>query len=183
MGMDAPTITLNDEAGRSLLCYIERTIEVEGEEYLLLMPADSPVEIFAWDEDADEEESEPTLVSEDDEIDAIFPTAKAVLGELNLTLKRSAVTLTVEGELPDTDEEDDLVDEDGEEEGYEELQLLATFYHEEQEYAIYAPLDPYLILTRLDENGEPQLLSDEELKKLEPILPAIEDELFYEELD
>ena len=130
MGMDAPTITLNDEAGRSLLCYIERTIEVEGEEYLLLMPADSPVEIFAWDEDADEEESEPTLVSEDDEIDAIFATAKAVLGELNLTLKRSAVTLTVEGELPDTDEEDDLVDEDDEEEGYEELQLLATFYHE-----------------------------------------------------
>jgi hypothetical protein len=57
---------------------------------------------------------------------------------------------------------------------------LATFYHNDQEYAIYTPLDPYFILARLDEKGVPHLLSPEELKRLEPLLPMIEDQLFDE---
>lgn len=166
----AKSVTVTDEFGRSLACYIEHSFELNDENYVLLLPVDAPVEIFAWAED--DEDEEPIAIEDPDEIDEIFETAKAVLEEQNLTLKRTAVTLTVSGELPEL--EDELDSEEDEEEGYEELQLLASFYNEEQEYAIYTPLDPFFILARLDENGQPQLLSDEELEKLEPMLPSLE---------
>jgi hypothetical protein len=176
----AKSVTVTDEFGRSLVCYIEHSFELNDENYVLLLPVDAPVEIFSWAEE--DEDEEPIAIEDPDEIDEIFETAKAVLEEQNLTLKRTAVTLTVSGELPEL--EDELESAEDEEEGYEELQLLASFYNEEQEYAIYTPLDPFFILARLDENGQPQLLSDEELEKLEPMLPSlegmIEDHLFSE---
>jgi hypothetical protein len=177
--MDAPTITLTDEKGRTLTCYIEHSLKLAEQEYVLLLPVDSPVEIFAWKEDDDEDEESATPISEEATIDEIFPIAKAVLEEQNLTLKRTAITLTVEGDLPDLDEEDEI-EFDEEEDLEQELQLLASFYHHEQEYAVYTPLDPFLILARLDDEGQPQLLSPEEMQKLEPLLPMLEDQLFDE---
>jgi hypothetical protein len=174
---DAPTVTLKDDQGRTLDCYVEQSLDLDDQEYVLLLPIDAPVEIFAWREDGDEEEA--VLVEDTTELAAVFPTAKAVLEELNLTLKKTAVVLTVEGDLPDFEEDLEADDEEyGDEQ--EELQLLATFYHNDQEYAIYTPLDPYFILSRLDANGNPHLLSPEELKRLEPMLPMIEDQLFDE---
>ncbi len=178
--MDAPTVTLTDEAGLTLTCYIEHSLEVEEQEYVLLLPVDSPVEIFAWQEDGEEDEA--VLVEDEEELNRVFPTARAVLEEQNLTLKRTAVVLTVEGDLPDFVEDEDEwagVEPDSDDE-QEELQLLSSFYHEEQEYAIYAPLDPFFILARMDDEGQPHLLSPEELKKIEPMLPMIEDQLFDE---
>jgi Protein of unknown function (DUF3727)/Protein of unknown function (DUF1292) len=175
MDMDAPTVTLTDETGRKLLCYIEHSLEVEDQEYVLLLPVDFPVEIFAWQEDDDQEEEEAVLVEDDAELDRLFPIAKAVLAEQNLVLKRSALTLTVEGELPDFAEEEEEEEEDEE---HEALQLLANFYEEEQEYTIYTPLDPFFIPARLNAKGEPVLLSPEEFEKIEPLLPMIEDQLF-----
>lgn len=179
--MDTPTLTLTDEKGRTLTCYIEHSLKLADQEYVLLLPVDTPVEIFSWEETDDEDEEAAVPVSDDAIIEGVFPIAKAVLEEQNLTLHRSAVTLTVEGDLPDFEEDEETeLDENLEEE--EELQLLASFYHEEQEYAIYTPLDPFLILARLDEAGQPQLLSEEEMQKLEPLLPMLEDQLF-DELD
>lgn len=169
-GTFSASVTVTDEFGRSLACYIEHSFELNNENYVLLLPVDTPVEIFVWAEDEDEEE--PIPLEDPDKIDEIFETAKAVLEEQNLTLKRTAVTLTVSGEIPEI--EDDQEEPEDKEEDYEELQLLASFYHEEQEYAIYTPLDPFFILARLDENGKPQLLSDEEIEKLEPMLPSLE---------
>jgi Protein of unknown function (DUF3727)/Protein of unknown function (DUF1292) len=181
MEMDAPTVTLTDEAGLTLTCYIEHSLEVDEQEYVLLLPVDAPIEVFAWQEDDEEgEEDEAVLVEDDTEIERIFNTAKAVLAEQNLILKRSAVVLTVEGDLPDLDEDDEFSGIEADDEGEEELQLLASFYHEEQEYAIYTPLDPFFILARMDANGKAHLLSPEELKKIEPMLPMIEDQLFDE---
>lgn len=176
---DEETIVLTDEAGRTITCSVERYLEVENQEYVLLLPIDSPVEIFVWEgEDEDDEEAIP--VEDEDEIDTLFNTAKAVLEEQNLTLKRTAVVLTVEGELPELDEADELgeVAAAEEEDGAEELQYLASFYYEEQEFAIYAPLDPCFILARLDRDNQPHLLSADELQKLEPMLEMIEDQLF-----
>ncbi len=173
MDDDVEVVTLKDATGRTINCTVEHAIELDGEEYVLLLPLDAPVEIFSWQEAGEDEEAIP--VEDDAEIDRLFPVAKAVLEEHNLTLKRSAVTLTVEGDLPDYMEEDFLEEESAEEE--EELQFLASFYSEEQEYGVYAPLDPFFILARLDEHNNPQLLSPEELEKLEPLLPMIEDEL------
>ncbi len=55
---------------------------------------------------------------------------------------------------------------------------LASFYHEEQEYGIYTPADPFFILAQANEEGEYKQLSPEEFKRLEPLLPLIEDQLF-----
>ncbi|MEB3295756.1 MAG: DUF3727 domain-containing protein [Synechococcales bacterium] len=174
---DAPTVTLTDEMGLTLDCYVEHTLEVDGRSYALLLPVDSTIEIVSWQEDGDEDE-EAVLVEDPAEIDLIFPTAKAVLAEQNLVLKRTAVVLTVEGELPDLEDEEYGESDYDEDEDQEELQLLANFFHDKQEYAVYAHLDPYFILTRLDDNGKPHLLSQDELKRLEPMLPMIEDQLF-----
>ncbi|MBD1810131.1 DUF3727 domain-containing protein [Microcoleus sp. FACHB-SPT15] len=176
------SITLTDAAGRSLNCYVEHSLEVEGSEYLLLLPVDSPVEIVVWDEEEDEDLADATLLEDDEEIDLVFSDAQAVLAEQNLTLKRTAFTLTVAGELPSVNEDDILtieIEEDDVELEPEQFQLLASFYHEEQEYGIYTPLDPLLFFAQRNEAGEPELLSPEEFKKVQPLL----EELLFDELD
>ena len=95
--MEGSTIVLKDDAGKSLPCTVETAFKVDSTEYLLLQPVDFSVQIFAWQETDDEEETELVDVTEE-EIDLIFPVAQAVLAEQNLSLKRSAHTLTVEGE-------------------------------------------------------------------------------------
>ena len=104
MTWDVPTITITDPAGRQLNCYVEHALEVEGQDYLLLHPIDSPVEIVTWEQ---EDDDTPTVVESEKTIKVLFPTAKAVLAEENLSLKESAVTLTVSGELPELSEDDD----------------------------------------------------------------------------
>lgn len=175
------SVTLTDEVGRSLTCNIEYSMNLEGQEYALLLPIDSPVEIFTWQGDDTDEAAIP--VEDDTEIDKIFDTARVVLQEQNLTLRRTAVTLTVVGELPEFPEDEMASDADPDEESeFEELMWLTSFYHEEQEYAIYTPLDPFFILARMNDDGKPELLSEEEFQRLEPMLPMLEDQ-FFDELD
>lgn len=195
MELEGPTITLSDEAGRSLLCYIELSVDVDGEEYALVNPVDYPIDIFAWvaSEDTeegatDEEDEEETLVPvEDAELNEIFSTAQAVLAEQNLKLKRTALSLTVEGDLPEVDE-DELLTLEVEESGVagsdqEEYQLLATFFHEEQEYAIYTPIDPVLFVVKLKDGQKPQLLSPEEFQAIQPKLQPYFEEHLFEEME
>ncbi len=168
---DAELVTLVDEVGRKLPCYIERELELDGKTYLLLLPVDAPIEIFAWNED--DEIAELVPVEEDEEINQIFADANAVLSEQNLNLKRTAFTLSAVGELPpldpnevvtiELDEEDDLLEP-------EEFQILARFYNEEQEYAICTPVDPLLFFGRADENDQICLLSAEEAEQIQPLL-------------
>ncbi len=189
MELEGPTVSLMDEAGRSLLCYVELSVEIDGESYGLLNPVDYPVDIFAWvnnpDDDASEDEEEEILMPiEDAELSEVFATAQAVLSEQNLKLKRSALSLTVEGDLPDVQEDDILVlevEEAGLSSGQEEYQLLASFFCEEREYAIYTPIDPVLFVARIKDDDSPQLLSPEEFQALQPKLqPYLEEHLFEE---
>ncbi len=180
MEMDDPTVTLTDDTGKSLVCYLELSFEVEGRDYVLLHPVDSPVEIFAWQED--ETEGEDTLIYIDvAETEKIFSTAQAVLSEQNLKLKHTAIALTVEGDIPEVTEEEILTleVENSHEPEPEEFQFLASFYFEEQEYAIYTPLDPLLFIAQMNANNEPELLSPEEFQKIQPIL----EEQFFSELE
>jgi Protein of unknown function (DUF3727)/Protein of unknown function (DUF1292) len=182
MAGDAATVQLFDETGRSLLCYIERTLEVEDREYLLLMPVDSPIEVFAWEADEDDEDEESLVDIEEEEIDEIFDTARAVLAEHDLTLNRTALTLTASGDLPEAPEEDIItldISDDDENFSSEDFQLLANFYHEEQEYAICTPLEPLLFFARVNSGGKPELLSPEEFQM---VRSQLEDQLF-DELD
>jgi hypothetical protein len=167
----AGSITLTDDKGRSLECYIEHSLSVDDQEYVLLLPVDSPVEIFAWQGEGEEEEA--ILVEDDDKIDEIFGIAQAVLSEQNLVVKNTAYALTVAGELPPVEESElftlEIEDEDEDLEP-EQLQLLASFYHEDQEYAIYTPLDPLLFFARITNTGNPELLSPEEFRQVQPLL-------------
>jgi hypothetical protein len=168
---DADVITLTDEKGRSLECYIEHSLSVDGQEYVLLLPVDTPIEIFAWEGDGEEEEA--ILVEDDAIIDEIFTTAQAVLSEQNLIIKNTAYALTVAGELPPVEESEiftlEIEDEEADLEP-EQLQLLASFYHQNQEYAVYTPLDPLLFFARITKLGEPKLLSPEEFRQVQPLL-------------
>jgi hypothetical protein len=176
------SITITDEKGQSLKCVVQSTLEVDQQEYLLLVCVDQPVVILTWPDGSVDDDEAAIPVESDSELEAVFPIAKAVLAEQNLTLHHSTITLTVSGELPELSEEDlqsvTADENDGETEEYEELVWLASFYHQEQEYGVYIPLDPFLILARVDQHGEPQLLSPEELQQIEPLLPMIEDQLF-----
>ena len=43
---DAQTLLLNDSNGNELFCYLEQLVSVEGQEYALLTPVDTPVSLF-----------------------------------------------------------------------------------------------------------------------------------------
>ena len=174
----AGSVTLTDENGRELECYVERSLYVEDQEYLLLIPVDAAIEIFALQPQGDDDEAIP--IEDEATIDQIFSTAEAVLAEQNLILKRTAVALTVAGELPAVEETELFTLEvDDETQGLEpeQLQLLASFYYEDQEYSIYTLLDPLLFFARLNSSGQPELLSPEEIEKVQPLLA---DQLFDE---
>ena len=47
---DAQTLLLNDSNGNELFCYLEQLVRVEGEEYALLTPVDTPVSLFKINE-------------------------------------------------------------------------------------------------------------------------------------
>ena len=40
---EAQTLILNDSNGNKLFCYLEQLVKVEGQEYALLTPVDTPV--------------------------------------------------------------------------------------------------------------------------------------------
>ncbi|TRU82420.1 MAG: DUF3727 domain-containing protein [Microcystis novacekii Mn_MB_F_20050700_S1] len=180
---EADIITLWDEQGRSLDCYIENAYETDDLTYMLLVPVDTPVMILAWDEESEEEESDAFLIEDSEEIERIFADAKAVLAELDLLLKPTAHTLTVSGELPPLEEDNVLSleidsDEPSSSSEPEELQFLASFFSEDQKYSIYSPLAPLLFLAAGDAEGKVELVSPDD-DGMGPIL----EELLFDELD
>jgi hypothetical protein len=184
---EAEVVTLIDPEGRSLECYVENSIETQESTYLLLMPVDIPGVIVAWEDVEEDEEDfvEAILLEDSEEIAAIFPDAKAVLAEQNLILQNTAFTLSIKGELPPIEEDSILtleLDGDEEEESQpleaEELQFLASFYHQDNKYSIYTPIAPLLFLAKSTPNGDLELVSPED-EDIQPIL----EELLFEELD
>lgn len=165
-------LSLTDEAGRTLECYVENSLEVDNITYLLLMPVDSPVIIFSWGpEDNNEDFSEVLPLEGEEEIEKVFADGKAVLGELNLFLKHSAFTLTVVGEIPPLKEEEIIELEVGSDDDNletEQLQFLASFYHEGQKYSIFAPIEPLLFFAKYNIRDRLELVSpeDDNLKKI-----------------
>ena len=159
---EAQTIILNDSNGNELFCYLEQLVNVKGKEYALLTPVDTPVSLFKINE-----KDEPQLIEKIDKNEQILKNAEAVLQEHDLRLIRSAVTLTVSGELEDPiyDElEEDYIDEDS-----ESYELLVNFNLLEEEYGLYIPLDPFFIVGKLKDKGA-LLIEDEEFDKIQPLI-------------
>ncbi len=163
------TLLLRDDLDHTLECEILKLVDLEDENYALLMPVHQPVQILAWEDgvpeasEEDSDEDEGGLADlEEHELEVVIPTAQAVLGELNLKLRISAYTLTVEGELPEPIEETaiEIANGDGDDD-IEEYQLLATFFHEERQFGVFAPLDPLLFFAAKPDTS-PSLVSPED---------------------
>jgi hypothetical protein len=165
---EVPTVLVNDQKGRQLLCFLEQLIPLDGHDYVLLTPVDTPVCLFRLEDEAD-----PELIDSVDASEPILSVADVVLQEHDLTLVRSAVTLTVSGEL-DEPEPEDLDDEDADDDS-ETYELLVSFLVDEQEYGLYIPLDPFFVVARM-EGSEARLVEGEEFERVQPRIEAELDE-------
>ena len=164
---EVPTVVVKDDQGRELLCFLEQLIPLDGQDYALLTPVDTPVCLFRLSNDEEPELMDPTNASE-----PVLSTAEVVLQEHELNLVRSAVTLTVAGELDEPDPEDlDLEGEEDDEDDAETYELLVSFLVAEQEYGLYIPLDPFFVVARL-ENGHAHLVEGDEFERVQPRIEA-----------
>lgn len=163
MGGDGSTVLVRDSQGRSLLCYIEKLIPLEGSDYGLLTPADTPVSLFRLPQNG-----EPELVESLEESEPILSQADVVLQEFDLTLVRSAVTLTVSGELDESDP-GDLEDEEDLGDDAETYELLKEFQFDEQNYGLYIPLDPFFVVARI-RGGAAELVEGDDFDRLQPLI-------------
>ena len=161
---DVPTVLVRDQRGRQLLCFIEQLIPLDRRDYVLLTPVDTPVCLFRL-----EEGQEPELIEKVEDSEPILAVADVVLQEHELTLVRSAVTLTVGGELEEPDPED-LEDDEGDDDT-ETYELLVSFLVEGHEYGLYIPLDPFFIVARM-EGHEALLVEGEEFEEIQPRIEA-----------
>ena len=161
---EVPTILVKDSQGSDLLCFLEQVVPLEGNEYALLTPVDTPVSLFQLIDDQD-----PKLIETIEKNEPILEVADVVLQEHDLRLVRSAITLTVSGELdepePEEIEEEDIDDES------ETYELLVNFRVENNEYGLYIPLDPFFIVGKL-EDGEVKLVEGEEFDKIQSGIEA-----------
>ena len=161
---EVPTLLIKDSQGSDLLCFLEQVVPLEGHEYALLTPVDTPVSLFQLIDDQD-----PKLIETIQKNEPILEVADVVLQEHDLRLVRSAITLTVSGELdepePEEIEEEDIDDES------ETYELLVNFRVDENEYGLYIPLDPFFIVGKV-ENGEVKLVEGEEFEKIQSGIEA-----------
>ena len=164
---DVPTVLVRDNEGRQLLCFLEQLIPLDGNDYALLTPVDTPVCLvkIAADDDSDDE-----VIDELSGAEPILSVADVVLQEHDLTLVRSAVTLTVSGEL-DEPEPEDLEDDEDADDDSETYELLVSFMVDNQEYGLYIPLDPFFVVARM-QGTEAILVEGEEFDRVQPRIEA-----------
>lgn len=176
---DVPTLLVNDSQGRQLLCFLEQLVPLDGIDYALLTPVDTPVNLVRLPRSDDDE---PEEIVDWDERVPILAVAEAVLQEHNLTLVRSAATLTVTGDFEDAgfDEEDDEEDLEEEEESLEEdgepgelyeSLLDRPFYVGEDQYDLFVPLDPFFVVARVAGSAA-TLVEGDEFASIQPRLEA-----------
>ena len=162
---DAPTLLLKDSSNDELFCYLEQIVKIEGTEYALLTPVDTPVTLFKINE-----KDEPVLIEKIEKNEQILKNADAVLQEHDLSLVRSAVTLTVSGELEEP-VYDDLEEDEANKDESETYELLVNFNVLNDEYGLYVPLDPFFIVGKIVENGA-ILVEDEEFDRVQPLIES-----------
>ena len=162
---EVPTVLVRDSTGRDLLCFLEQLIPLDGKDYALLTPVDTPVCLFRL-----QDEGDPELIESIADSEQILSIADVVLQEHELTLVRSAVTLTVSGEL-DEPEPEDLEDEEGDDDDSETYELLVSFVADNQDYGLYLPLDPFFVVARREESGA-VLVEGEDFDRIQPRIEA-----------
>lgn len=182
---DMPKYMLRDDTGRQLLCYLEEIVPIDGVDYGLLSPVDTPVSLVRLPQ---AEGEEPEEIIDWQERSPILAVADAVLQEHDYTLVRSAFTLTVTGDFDeggddeahaeDADEEEeieegDAIEEESDEETEDVFESLIDrpFYVGEEQYDLFVPLEPFLLVAVLEE-PEPRVVEGEEFERVKPLIEA-----------
>ncbi len=161
---EVPTLLVKDSHGNELLCFLEQIVPISGIEYILLTPVDTPVSLFRLREDKD-----PELIKTIEKKEPILEVADVVLQEYDLRLIRSAVTLTITGELEEPEPEE-LEEKDFDEDS-ELYELLVNFKVEDEEYGLYIPLDPFFVVGEI-KDGNAIVLEGENFDKIQPMIEA-----------
>lgn len=148
--------------------------KVEGEEakYCVAYPCDAAVAICFFDDD----EALVPLDVNDEAMNDLFAIASSLLEEEDLFLQRSAITLTIQGDLGDEgedfDEEFDDEDEEMEDEDFETeyVEVLAEFEHEDTSYTVVRISNPFLLIAKEVGTDEYLLLDVEEAERISPLV-------------
>jgi len=174
---DMPTLVVQDSQGRQLLCFLEQLVPIQGHDYALLTPVDTPVSLVRLPQS---EAEEPEEIVDWNEREPILAVAESLLQEHNLSLVRSAATLTVTGDFEepglDEEEEEDEIEEgdslEDEEAGdlFESL-LDRPFYVGEEQYDLFVPLDPFFVVAVL-EGKQARLVEGDDFVQVQPLLEA-----------
>ncbi len=159
---EVPTLLVTDSKNNELLCFLEQVVPINDIEYVLLTPVDTPVTLFKL-----KENEEPELVKTIDKKEPILDMADVVLQEYDLKLIRSAVTLTVTGELEEPEPEE--IEEKDFDEDSELYELLVNFKVENEEYGLYIPLDPFFVVGKIVD-GNAFVLEGEEFDNIQPLI-------------
>ena len=157
--------TATDDKGRKIECVLEHTIPVDGVDYVLLTPNDTPVVLVRIGEGEEEDE----LIEDWEGKEDVLAAADQSLAEHDLTLVRSAVTLTVAGSPLPVETEEIKDDTTGETDLFE---LLIHFQHDGQEYGLYIPLDPFFVVARVTGDSEGVVVSGDGFERIRPIIEA-----------
>ena len=153
-GDDDPVISFidNDSIGEKMIdCYVNSVATLNGVEYTIGTPCDYAVALCYFEDD----EQLVPIELDDSLMDDIFPVAEGIIedefGE-ELVLLRTPQTLTLIGELEESEmDEDEEDDSDFDEDEYteEEVEILVSFEEEGREYHLVRLLDPILLVGKV----------------------------------
>ncbi|XP_020095120.1 uncharacterized protein LOC109714788, partial [Ananas comosus] len=162
-----------------LECVIRRVFQSsQGDECMLLCPVDTPVQILkstnfnGWS------------AVNDDEVEAIIPSAAYALAKIHMHLVVSGFCYTARGGFCYSEE--DILEfrtDDGEDiEGLPSEGVEITCFHlDGTHYMIYTPSDPLLFVAVKDKNGALQIADDDLLEDL-AVIGAIDEETEFNAL-
>ncbi|KGG15183.1 MULTISPECIES: DUF3727 domain-containing protein [unclassified Prochlorococcus] len=162
--IEVPTLLVADSKKNELLCFLEQIVPIDGIEYVLLTPVDTPVTLFRLSE-----KNDPELIKTIEKKEPILEVADVVLQEYDLKLIRSAVTLTIAGELEEPEQEE-LEEKDFDEDS-ELYELLVNFKVDNEEYGLYIPLDPFFVVGKILD-GSAVVVEGEEFDKIQPMIES-----------
>ena len=169
---DDQIVVFVDPDQGSIDCYVDSYATVEGVEYTIGSPCDYAVALCYFDSD----DQLVPIELEEELMDEIYPIAEEIIedefGE-ELVLQRTPQTLTLVGELEESEEDDEgdeEVDDKGSEED-EEVEILVSFEENEREYHLVRLLDPVLLVGKGGGEDTRILLTPEESDR---VMPKIE---------
>ena len=151
---------------RVIECYLDTTVEVKGETYVVLHPCDEVVGIAAFDEFG-----QADLIGIDSKLmDEVFPAAAALFEEDDIELMRTASVLTMQGDWEAEEADEEWAEEEEEAASHEnsdedQVEVLSDFELNDDPYALVRIMEPTFLIGKMCEGkteNEILLLSDTE---------------------